>query len=105
MIKIMNDNKMKYESSEFVPARLRLMIQEDFVRAFYKHVVSTLNVYESAVARNDYQTAETMQKVLRQELVNAIDVIDGNTERWGINNSFVKVGGQQRQLLNEKGEL
>lgn len=86
-----------------MPARYRLMQQEDFVRKFYKNVISHFNVYESAVARNDYEMAETLQMALRAELANAIDAIDGNGTAWGMKNEFTKVGyqSQERQLLNE----
>lgn len=88
-----------------MPARYRLMQQEDFVRKFYKNVISHFNVYESAVARNDYEMAERLQMALRAELANAIDAIDGKGEAWGMKNEFTKEGYQshQQQLLNESG--
>lgn len=86
----MNENNNTYVA----PARFRLMQQEEFVRMFHKHVISHLNVYEGAVCRNDYELAEKLQKALRDELVNAIAVIDGNTSLWGMKQEFTKVGGQ-----------
>lgn len=86
-----------------MPARYRLMQQEDFVRKFYKNVISHFNVYESAVARNDYEMAESLQMALRTELANAIDAIDGKGEAWGMKNEFTKVGyqSQEQRLLTE----
>lgn len=95
---------MNNNTHEHQPARFRLMQQEDFVRKFYKNVISHFNVYESAVARNDYELAERLQIVLRGELANAIDAINGNGEAWGMKNEFTKVGYQsreQQQLLVE----
>lgn len=89
------------ENNSVIPARLRLMAQEEFVRKFHKHVISAFNVYESSVARNDYQTAENMQQVLKTEMYAAISTINGDKNIWNMSTEFVKVGGQERQLLNE----